>query len=104
MPIPEPNKGEREEEYISRCMSEIGGEYDDTTQAVAVCYSTLRDARGQRMSAQELYIFQMNEYRTKLKYRFEDDDPCTAGYTQYGMKEGDGGRLVPNCIPDKKEE
>jgi hypothetical protein len=101
MPIPNPSKGEREEDYISRCMSEIGGEYDDTNQAVAVCYSTLRDARGQKMSAQDLFISQMNEYRTKMAYRFEGEDPCTEGYTQYGMKEKDG-RQVPNCIEDKE--
>lgn len=104
MPIPQPSKGEREEEYISRCMSEIGGEYDDSTQAVAVCYSTLREARGQKMTAQDLYISQMNEYRTKMTLRFEnleDEDPCWPGYVQYGMKDGEDGRQVPNCIPEE---
>ena len=32
---------------------------------------------------------------TNLK---DKDDPCTAGYEQYGMKIKDG-REVPNCIP-----
>ena len=30
------------------------------------------------------------------------DDPCTAGYEQYGMKMKNG-RKVPNCIPIKKK-
>jgi hypothetical protein len=28
----------------------------------------------------------------------DENDPCTAGYEQYGMKDMDG-REVPNCIP-----
>jgi hypothetical protein len=28
----------------------------------------------------------------------EGEDPCWAGYEQYGTKD-DGGREVPNCIP-----
>jgi hypothetical protein len=31
-------------------------------------------------------------------------DPCWEGYTQRGMKPGDGGRMVPNCIPVSKAE
>jgi len=29
-------------------------------------------------------------------------DPCWEGYTQRGMKPGDNGRMVPNCIPVTK--
>lgn len=103
MPIPSPNKGEREDEYISRCMSEIGGEYDDPAQGVAVCYSTLRDARGQKMTAQDLYISKMNEYRTKITYRFEGlEDACWEGYEAIGTKIDENGREVPNCVPIEK--
>jgi hypothetical protein len=37
MPIPSPTKNEKEEDYISRCISEIGSEYDAEGQAYAVC-------------------------------------------------------------------
>ena len=40
MPIPSVNSNESENEYVSRCMGEIGGEYDDNAQAVAICYAT----------------------------------------------------------------
>jgi hypothetical protein len=30
--------------------------------------------------------------------------PCWEGYTQRGMKPGNGGRMVPNCIPVKKAD
>jgi hypothetical protein len=36
-----------------------------------------------------------------VEHNLKEDDPCQAGYTQYGMKKKNG-RLVPNCIPDKK--
>jgi hypothetical protein len=39
-PIPSP-EGESEEEYISKCMKAIGGEYETQEQALAVCYSQL---------------------------------------------------------------
>ncbi len=31
-------------------------------------------------------------------------DPCWEGYTQRGMKPGDGGRMVPNCVPVSKAD
>lgn len=37
MPIPTPNKSEKEQDYISRCISEIASEYDAEGQAYAVC-------------------------------------------------------------------
>ena len=37
--IPSPNKNERQDDYVNRCMKAIGGEYDTPAQAVAVCYT-----------------------------------------------------------------
>lgn len=39
MPIPKPNSGESQQEFVSRCMHEIGNEYDQQ-QALAICYNT----------------------------------------------------------------
>jgi hypothetical protein len=36
-PIPSPASDEDEQKYISRCISEIGSEYDAEGQAYAVC-------------------------------------------------------------------
>lgn len=41
MPIPKPRSGETESEFVSRCMGEIGDEYDQNT-ALAICYDTFR--------------------------------------------------------------
>ena len=37
--IPSPQKEERQDDYVNRCMKAIGGEYKTPAQAVAVCYS-----------------------------------------------------------------
>lgn len=34
----------------------------------------------------------------------EDEDPCWEGYTMVGMKQGEGGEEVPNCVPDDDVE
>jgi HK97 family phage major capsid protein len=39
LPIPSPNEGESESDFIGRCISEIANEYDDPDQRAAVCYS-----------------------------------------------------------------
>jgi hypothetical protein len=36
-PIPSPNSSEDEQNYISRCISEISSEYDQEGQAYAIC-------------------------------------------------------------------
>lgn len=41
-PIPSPEGGEDESAFISRCMSEIGGEYEQD-QALGICYSKWRE-------------------------------------------------------------
>ena len=30
----------------------------------------------------------------------QDEDPCWEGYVQVGMKEGEDGEMVPNCVPE----
>jgi hypothetical protein len=42
MPIPNPRSEEQEQEYISRCISELYDEYGQE-QAAAICYSTWRE-------------------------------------------------------------
>jgi len=42
MPLPEP-KGESQQEFISRCMSELQTEFPDQEQRLAVCYTQWRE-------------------------------------------------------------
>lgn len=48
MPIPKPNSGESESDFVGRCMSEIGNEYDQD-QAVAICFNTYRTEKAEAM-------------------------------------------------------
>ena len=82
MPIPKPS-GESQKEYISKCMSAIGDEYD-RDQALAICYDTYRE---ENFKGINLVLGKVN-----MK------EPCWDGYEQYGTKIVDG-REVPNCIP-----
>lgn len=42
MPIPKPKDGEKQNQYINRCMTAIGGEYEDKKQALGVCFTEWR--------------------------------------------------------------
>lgn len=44
MPIPSPHSGEKEQEFISRCISQIQGEYGND-QAAAICYSKYKKSK-----------------------------------------------------------
>ena len=70
----EPNSGESEDEFLSRCIPVVKGEGYEDDQATAICYSYWEGEE------------------------FDLDDACTPGYEAYGMKPKNG-RMVPNCIP-----
>jgi hypothetical protein len=45
MPIPKVKSGEKQSEYIQRCLEAIGSEYPNKDQAVAVCYTQFREGK-----------------------------------------------------------
>ena len=85
MPIPKVNSGEKQSDYIGRCMSAISDEYDQD-QALGICYSTWRESRMEGINLME-----------DGTVNFEE--PCWEGYVQIGMKVKNG-ELVPNCVPE----
>jgi hypothetical protein len=64
MPI-EIKPKENENDFISRCVGEEINAGKEQDVSVAICYSYWREQH--KMSAQELFISQMNEYRLKNK-------------------------------------
>ena len=84
MPIPSA-AGESQKEYIGKCMSAIGDEYD-TDQALAICYDTWREENFKGINL--------------ILGKVDMKEPCWENYEQYGTKIVDG-REVPNCIPIK---
>ena len=71
MPIPKPKKGEKEDDFISRCMSAIGDEYDDKDQAVAICYDTWREAKKKKKSSENPLL--ERRFATVEEFRIETD-------------------------------
>ena len=65
----EPNPGESEDEYVSRCIPVLIDEGYEEDQAAAICYDS-----------------------------FDLDEACQPGYEAIGLKPK-GGRMVPNCVP-----
>jgi hypothetical protein len=102
MPV-KPNKGERQDEFISRCISEEVGAGYESDQAAAICYSYWDKDKMSKITDMSSKVHARVAYDTKYRginlFAEAGEDPCTTGYEQYGMKEGDGGRPVPNCIP-----
>jgi hypothetical protein len=106
MPIPNPKSEESENEYVSRCMEAIGAEYDDPTQAVAVCYSTYRREDMSKLKGQQKLNARLKFDSDFRGIKLADDGlegACWDGYIAIGTKDL-GGREVPNCVPEDNAE
>ena len=94
------NKGESEEQFISRCIGEeVSAGYEQSV-AAAICYSYWDKENMSKIKDTSAKVMARVAYDTKYRgINLKDaNDPCTEGYEQYGMKDLDG-REVPNCIP-----
>ena len=102
MPIPKPQGGEQEDKYISRCISEIGSEYDVEGQAYAVCKSTYDKDNMSKIKDTSAKVMARIAYDTKFRginlQAAGLEDACWPGYEAIGTKDMDG-REVPNCVP-----
>ena len=105
MPIPNPQSGETQSDFVSRCISEIYDEYGEN-QSLGICYSTYRENRMSKLSTIERAMAKMSEIRKHEGINLYPSGevnmklPCWEGYEQYGTKIVDG-REVPNCIPQE---
>jgi hypothetical protein len=105
MPVDKPKAGESRDNYLNYCIPievEAGKEVE---QATAICISYYDRDKMSKITDTTSKVMASVAYNTKFRginlMAEEGEDPCWAGYTQYGMKD-DGGREVPNCIPDKE--
>lgn len=92
------NKGEKEQEFISRCIGIEVGAGMEQEQAAAVCYSYWR--KGNNMSTQEKVNSKLRQDAWKgINLLADLEDACWDGYVAIGTKSL-GGREVPNCVPE----
>ena len=106
MPVDKPKAGEREDQFISRCIGEEVGAGYEQSQAAAICYSYWDKDKMSKITDTTSKVMAKVAYDTKFRginlMAEAGEDPCTSGYEQYGMKDLDG-RQVPNCIPIKED-
>jgi hypothetical protein len=99
------NKGESEEQFISRCIGEEVSAGYEQSQAAAICYSYWDKDKMSKITDTTSKVMANVNFNTKYRginlLAEAGEDPCWSGYTQYGTKTDESGREVPNCIPDK---
>jgi hypothetical protein len=103
MPIPNPKGGESQNEFVSRCISQISNEYPQE-QAYAICIneyeSNMSMTTQKKVNKKMARISQLRGINISAQGEVDLAEPCWEGYEQYGTKILDG-REVPNCIPVK---
>lgn len=100
MPIPEKKSGEREDDYIGRCMEAIGSEYPQE-QGLAICYAKYRENMStQGKIASKLSQAKKYEGINLKEINLIEPNPCWEGYIAIGTKIVDGAE-VPNCVPEE---
>lgn len=67
MPIPKPKKKEKEGDYMGRCMPAIKEEFTSQDQRVAVCLTTFRKGKKQKVKAMEVDICDSEAYQKTYK-------------------------------------
>ena len=95
MPIPNPTSTETQNDYVSKCMSEISGEYPQE-QAVAICISTYQKETMSKSKQQRVA-----DKMSGINLLAGLEDACWSGYEAIGTKILNG-REVPNCVPIKE--
>jgi hypothetical protein len=100
MPLDPPKSGESKSDYLNYCIPIEIASGKEQDQATAICISYYDKDKMSKIKETPAKVMASVVYNTKFRgINLKDaDDPCTAGYEQYGMKDMDG-REVPNCIP-----
>jgi len=97
MPIPKPNKGESQSDFVSRCIPELYPEYNDEQQSAAICIRTYEESKMNMSSADRVAL-----KISGINLLAGLDDACWDGYEAIGTKIDADGREVPNCVPIKE--
>jgi HK97 family phage prohead protease len=83
MPLPKPNDGESQDDFISRCMSNdtMKDEFPDTDQRLAVCHRRWDDKGENSIAPDELrYAIERRYYEPVLEMREDGDSNTLTGY------------------------
>ena len=99
------NKGETENEFISRCIGEEISSGMEQDQAAAVCYSYWRKDKMSKIKDTSAKVMARVKFDSDFKginlQAAGLEDACWSGYEAIGTKILDGVE-VPNCVPVKE--
>ena len=90
MPIPKSNPKESQSDYVGRCMTAIGSEYDQE-QALAICYANYEK--------EHMMASKFSEYRIKTQMMLAANDAMERGINL--AEEGGGSYPWQECIDDQ---
>jgi hypothetical protein len=104
MPVDKPKAGESRDTYLNYCIPIEIKAGKEQSVAAAICNSYYDKDKMSKITEMSSKVHARVAYDTKYRgiNLKDENDPCTAGYEQYGMKDMDG-REVPNCIPIKED-
>jgi len=98
MPLPKPKKDEKQDDFVSRCISDVmhSGETDDNKQAAAICFNQWRESQGKKtISAAKLKQMPVPEddededdFMERCTDETGDEDSCQVAWDSYS---GDNG-------------
>lgn len=105
MPIPKPNKGETQKEFIPRCMAILNEEFPDNKQRSAVCYSTWRAKDKKDEEENRSYELKLDYSKSNFKIDKETGFlTCTAYLTRSGVFDykDENGNLIRELRSEKE--
>jgi hypothetical protein len=92
-----------------RVYEEEDGEWEETAYSIGMMYldaTKLETLEGHQMdSEKEMAMYDASIGKSECcPEDISKQAPCWDGYVQRGMKPGDNGRMVPNCVPTEKAD
>ena len=92
-----------------RVYEEEDGEWEETAYSIGMMYldaTKLERLEGHEMNSEkEMAMYDASIGKSECcPEDISKQAPCWDGYVQRGMKPGDNGRMVPNCVPAEKAD
>ena len=92
-----------------RVYEEEDGKWEETAYSIGMMYldaTRLETLEGHEMNSEkEMAMYDASIGKSECcPEDISKQAPCWDGYVQRGMKPGDNGRMVPNCVPAEKAD
>ena len=97
MPVPEPNPDESQDDFMSRCMSDLADEFEDSEQRSAVCFGAWRDAQASQHSQIPRDDESREDFIARCTAAGESEQACKVVWEKVHMSAKNGLRLIGQC-------